>query len=229
MSIAENIDQIRQRIQIAAEIAGRHPSEIKLIAVSKTISSELIREAISHGVVIFGENRVQETRSKWSDIERELAAVSGELHMIGHLQRNKVKDAVRLFDLIHSLDSIALAEEINHRATELGKVQRVLIEVITSGEISKSGVEPAGLDALIASISRLNHLKLEGLMTIGPLEGGTIGARESFQQLHDLRDRVGGAEILPELSMGMSQDFEIAITEGSTMVRIGTAIFGTRN
>ncbi|MCX6639649.1 MAG: YggS family pyridoxal phosphate-dependent enzyme [bacterium] len=228
MGILSNLQSVQQRIAGAAAQAGRSPEQIKLVAVSKTIAAERIIEAIHCGATILGENRVQEAKEKWSSITLHLHECRGELHLIGHLQRNKVKDAVRLFDLIHSVDSIRLAEEIDTRAVAIGKVQRVLVEVNTSGEASKSGVEPSKTGELIETILRLQNIRLEGLMTVGPLFGGSSGARESFQLLRKLRDQFGGEKLLPELSMGMSGDFEIAIAEGANLVRIGSAIFGAR-
>jgi hypothetical protein len=147
---------------------------------------------------------------------------------VGHLQTNKAKEAVRLFDLIHSLDSERLAVELDRHAHEAGKVQRVLIEINTSGELTKFGIEPEEASGLIRTVQGLKHLRLEGLMTIGPLAGGLEAARRAFHRLGDLREAAGGPQHLPVLSMGMSQDFEIAIEEGATMIRVGTAIFGDR-
>lgn len=228
MGIAGNLDQMRERIAQAAVRSGRRPEEIFLVAVSKTVPAPAMLEAVRLGVKALGENRVQEARGKWPLIEAEMKARGCQFHMVGHLQTNKAKDAVRLFDLIHSLDSERLAEELARRARELGKVQRVLIEVNISGEASKYGVSPQETGKLIEAVGWLPNLRLEGLMTIGPLEGGREAARRSFQTLRRLRGDLGGREKLPQLSMGMTQDFETAIEEGATMIRVGTAIFGAR-
>jgi hypothetical protein len=151
-----------------------------------------------------------------------------QFHLVGHLQRNKAKIAVQIFDLIHSLDSERLAEELDRRAAEIGKKQRILIEVNTSGEETKFGVQPEKTKQLVEMVLGCPNLKLEGLMTVGPLYGGSVGARQSFQMLRRLRDQIG-ADLLPELSMGMTSDFEEAIEEGATLIRVGTAIFGPRN
>ena len=184
-------------------------------------------EAIRCDVRILGENRVQEARSKWSEIHEEMARNRCEFHLVGHLQRNKAKEAVNLFDSIHSLDSERLAMELDKRSGEIGKRQRVLIEVNTSGDESKYGIEPAETGTLLDAVIKCENLKIEGLMTIGPLYGGIRGARECFQMLRDLRDSLS-ADLLQELSMGMTGDFEAAIEEGATIIRVGTAIFGDR-
>jgi hypothetical protein len=215
-------------MEAAARGVGRDPAAIRLVAVSKTVDPALIVEAIRLGVNILGENRVQEARDKWPVIEADMRACGCEIHMVGHLQTNKSRDAVRLFDMIQSLDSERLARAVDQHAREAGKVQRVLVEVNTSGELTKFGVEPDEAQRLIKVVQTYKNLKLEGLMTIGPLTGGLEAARAAFKQLRVLRDRAGGEALLPELSMGMTQDFDIAIEEGATMVRVGTAIFGDR-
>jgi len=212
----------------AATIAERNASSIKLVAVSKTKPVSMIIDALHAGVTIFGENRIQEAKAKWPDIKDELKARGAEFHLVGHLQRNKAKDAVEMFDLIHSIDSDRIAIEVNNQAEKIDKFQRVLIEVNTSGEGSKYGCAPGETGDLVKLIRDLPYLRLEGLMTIGPLYGGPNGAQECFQMLTALRNELGGSPVLPELSMGMTGDFEIAIEEGATMVRIGTAIFGSR-
>lgn len=229
MDISTNIALLRQRISEAAFRAGRGPEQIKLVAVGKTVGTDRIVAAIDAGITLLGENRVQEARSKWPVIHEKLKTVKGEFHLVGHLQRNKAKEAVQLFDLIHSLDSERLALELDRRAREVGKTQRVLIEVNTSGEATKFGVKPEDAKPLIDLALKCRNLKLEGLMTVGPLYGSSIGARQCFEMLRDLQEELGGIRSLPELSMGMTQDFEEAIEEGATMIRIGTAIFGARN
>ncbi|MFH1862384.1 MAG: YggS family pyridoxal phosphate-dependent enzyme [bacterium] len=227
-TISANLIHLRQRIQAAAERAGRRSEEINLAAISKTVSTELMLAAIQQGVRILGENRVQEARWKWQEIGAELHRCGCEFHLVGHLQSNKAKEAVRLFDLIHSLDSVKLAEELNWRAGEIGKTQRVLIEVNSSGEANKFGAPPEEIAQLVDYTRSLPNVHVEGLMTIGPLSGGMEAARIAFRLLHRLREECGGAVVLPELSMGMSQDFEAAIEEGATLIRVGTTIFGAR-
>jgi pyridoxal phosphate enzyme (YggS family) len=229
MGVLENLLQVKKTVEDAAIDCGRDPASIAIVAVSKTQSYPLMLEGIEAGLYALGENRVQEAREKWPRVQDAMASSGCEFHLVGHLQRNKARFAVRLFDLIHSVDSDRLAEELNKRARDIGKTQRVLIEVNTSGEESKFGVSPDDADPLIKFVQACPNLKLEGLMTVGPLYGGSHGARESFQTLRQLRDDLGGAGLLPQLSMGMTQDYIEAIEEGATILRIGTAIFGTRN
>jgi PLP dependent protein len=226
-SLLERISSIYKKMSHAAMRAGRNPEDVSLIAVTKTVDVRKIREAIEAGLRTFGENRVQEAREK---IE-SLAGMSERIqwHMIGHLQRNKAKHAVRLFDLIHTLDSVDLALEIDRQAGIAGKVQEVLIEVKLSTEETKQGMPGHDLMALLDAVHKMKHLKIRGLMTMPPFFDEPQEARPYFRELGELRDtaRRKGFD-LPELSMGMSHDFEVAIEEGSTMVRIGTAIFGER-
>lgn len=229
MGLLENLNQLRKRITDTARQCNRNPASITIVAVSKTQGVPLIIEAIEAGVEALGENRIQEARDKWPQIQDALASSGAEFHLVGHLQRNKAKYAVRMFDLIHSLDSDRLAIEIDKRARDVGKIQRVLIEVNTSDEKTKFGVPPDETKDLIQVVLDCPNLKLEGLMTVGPLYGGSIGARTSFKILKRLRDELGGTNLLPRLSMGMTQDFEEAVEEGATILRIGTAIFGERN
>lgn len=202
---------------------------MKLVAVTKTVGAERIRHAIDAGLRIFGENRVQEAQKKiMSD---ELGAMRGKIewHLIGHLQKNKVKQAVQLFDLIHSVDSVELAREISKHSERIGKVQSVLIEVKLSPEETKHGVERRDLMPVLTEIATMKHLLLQGLMAIPPFSEDPEDTRRYFSELRELRDAARESGIpLPELSMGMSHDFEVAIEEGATMVRIGTAIFGER-
>ena len=211
----------------AARRAGRDPGEITLIAVSKTVDIAHIREAIEAGVTILGENYVQEAREKIEQIGHGI-----QWHMIGHLQSNKAKYAVSLFDYIHSLDGISLAREIDRRAAQKGKKVRALVEVNLSGEASKFGVGSGAVMELIHHVSSLEHISIEGLMTMPPYFNEPEKARPYFIRLRDLRDRIQKEGIegvrMDELSMGMSGDFEAAIEEGATIVRVGTAIFGER-
>lgn len=219
-----------KRISHAAMRAGRNPEEIKLIAVTKNVNIDTIKEAIDSGLRIFGENRVQEAIKKVSVIGCQASGSNIQWHLIGHLQKNKTKYAVQLFDLIHSVDSIELAEELNKQAEKIGKVQRILIQVKLSEEETKHGVLEKDLEPLLEKIKSLRHLKLEGLMTMPPYVEDVEKVRPYFRRLKEIRDRCQDLGFhLPELSMGMSNDFEVAIEEGATMVRIGTAIFGERD
>jgi len=231
MSVAENIAGVRERIDQAARRVGRNPEEITLMAVSKTFPPQPIREAYKAGLRVFGENRVQEFTGK-SDALRDLAGA--EWHLIGHLQSNKANKAAELFSAVDSIDSVKLAEKLNAAAERLGKTLSVLIEVNVGGEEAKSGIDPQSheLDAILESASQFHNLNVRGLMTIPPFTDDPEGARPYFRQLRELRDRIS-ARRLPRiemaiLSMGMSHDFEIAIAEGSTCVRVGTGIFGER-
>jgi PLP dependent protein len=214
--IKENIVRIRQRIYAACNRAGRDLSEIAIVAVTKNRGIQEIKEALENGLADIGENRVQEALLKYSQLS------VGCWHLIGHLQTNKAKDAVKIFGLIHSLDSLRLAEEIDKQAVKISKVQDVLLEVNVSGEATKFGVKPDEAAGLIGEISGLKNIRVKGLMTIAPVSDNPQASRPYFRQLRELRDKIGGLEIL---SMGMTDDFEAAIEEGATMVRIGRAIF----
>jgi pyridoxal phosphate enzyme (YggS family) len=231
--LIENASNILKKISHAAMRAGRSPDEVKLIAVTKTVGIETIKEAIDAGLRIFGENRVQEAQKKVMSDELGLMRERIEWHLIGHLQKNKAKYAVQLFDLIHTVDSVELAEELNKQAEKIGKIQRVLVQVKLSEEETKHGVSEDELILLLEEIKKLKNLKLEGLMTMPPYFEDPEKARPYFKRLREIRDNINSLRIthyaLRELSMGMSNDFEVAIEEGATMVRIGTAIFGERN
>lgn len=234
MSIAANLVEIRERIACAARRAHRAPEEIALMAVSKTKPAAAILEAIDAGQLLFGENRVQEFAAK-IELAREepgVRAAGARFHLIGHLQSNKAAPSVVLFDAIDSLDSLRLAERLNTAcSTRTGRLP-VLIEINIGGEAAKAGLEPGSdeLQALLAAQPRLPNLAIRGLMTVPPYSPEAEGARPYFRRLRELRDQLQAASgvALPELSMGMSHDFEVAIEEGSTCVRIGTAIFGER-
>ena len=217
--VATNLERVRERLARAAERAGRRPGDVLLIGVSKTVEVERIRAAVAAGVTALGENRVQEAKGKVAELGR-LAA----WHLIGHLQTNKVKDALPLFDLIHSVDRLELAREIERRAAARGQVVDVLLQVNVAAEASKGGVGPEAVGETLDSIGKLSHLRVRGLMTIPPEVERAEDSRAWFCQLRELAERHG----LRELSMGMSGDFEVAIEEGATMVRVGTAIFGPR-
>jgi pyridoxal phosphate enzyme (YggS family) len=216
--------RIHDAIASAAQKAGRDPAEIELLAVSKTQPAEAIQEALRAGLTHFGENKVQEARGKIEELGR------GVWHLIGHLQSNKARDAVRLFDSIDSVDRADLATEINHRADALGKTQDILLQVNIAGESTKFGCAPDAARALAETTNALPRLCLRGLMTIAPYSPEPEKSRPHFAGLRDLRDKIEADTSLrlPVLSMGMSGDFAAAIEEGSTCVRIGTALFGER-
>lgn len=227
--LAKNIEAVRKRLCDAAIRSGREPDGILLIAATKTVSIERVIEAAAAGLRIFGENRVQEALKKVTSAESRVISGSIEWHLIGHLQKNKAKYAVQLFDLIHSLDSVELAAELNRQAEKTGKIQDVLAEIKLSPEETKHGIPEEGLIELLESANDFKNLRLKGLMTIPPLFENPEDARPYFRKLRQLRDTaVAEGFNLPELSMGMSNDFEVAIEEGATMIRIGAAIFGQR-
>lgn len=225
--LAQNIASVQRRIEEAARRVNRSGDEITLVAVTKTIPAERINTAISLGIKHIGENRIQEARQKLSDV-----SPGAVRHFIGHLQRNKVKYAVKLFDVIQSVDSLVLAEDINARCANMGKRMPVLIEVNTSGEASKFGCQPREALTLLKAIDRLPALQIKGFMTIAILSDDPEKVRPCFKMLKDIYDEAQHLSLenadISVLSMGMSTDFEIAIEEGATMVRIGTAIFGPR-
>jgi pyridoxal phosphate enzyme (YggS family) len=232
MSISENIAAVQERVASAARRAGRDPANIVLMAVSKTQSPERIREAYRAGLRVFGENRVQEFAAK-VEVLRDLE--NAEWHMIGHLQTNKAAKTVELFRTVDSVDSLKLAEKLDAAARQLGRKIEVLIEVNVGGEAAKSGVAPDSreLEELLIAAPRLESLIFRGLMTVPPFTDDPQGARPYFRKLRELRDTIASRKLpavaMDQLSMGMSHDFEIAIEEGSTCVRIGTAIFGARS
>jgi len=230
--IAETIARIRERMAGSAQRSGRDPREITLMAVSKTVSARHIREAYAAGLRLFGENRLQELAGKRSELGD---APEAEWHMIGHLQTNKAARAAELFDAVDSLDSVRLAEKLNAAARALRKKLAVLIEINLAGETAKSGLAPGSreLEALLAGASGWQNLAIRGLMAIPPFAEDPEAARPYFRRLRQLRDQIAARRLpgvaLNVLSMGMSHDFEVAIEEGSTCVRIGTAIFGERS
>jgi len=227
--LCENIKNIFRKISHAAMRVERDPAEVKLIAVTKTVDTEIIREAVEWGLRVFGESRVQEAKEKISNLKLQIPNSRIEWHFIGHLQKNKANIAVQLFDLVHSLDSIGLAHELNKHAQNEGKTQRVLVQVKLSDEETKHGVSKEGLMELIEAVTKMKNLKLEGLMTMPAYFDEPEMARPYFRELKELRSKIKQSGYdLPELSMGMTHDYEIAIEEGATMVRIGTGIFGER-
>lgn len=227
--LLENIKNVYRKISSAAIRSGRSPFDVTLVAVTKTVPVSTVQEAIELGLRVFGESRVQEAREKIVRIRDQMPDYDVSWHLVGHLQKNKVKHAVELFDLIHSVDSAELAREIDARAGNLGKIQHILIQVKLSHEETKSGIHENQLIPLLEETRTLEHIRIEGLMTIPPFSADPEQAKPYFRRLRDLRDRAEQRGFrLPHLSMGMTHDFEVAILEGATMVRIGTAIFGER-
>ena len=225
MDLAANLETIRQRIRTACERAGRNPDSVTMLAVTKMQPPEVVQAAAKLGLILFGENKVQEAKAK-------MPLCPGNLrwHMIGHLQSNKCRDAVELFKMIQSVDSLSLAQEINKRAEQAARTMPVLLEVNVAGEASKFGYRPEQLLAELKELNALPRIEIHGLMTVPPWSVDAEKARPHFRRLRELKERaeaVLGAP-LPHLSMGMSGDFEIAIEEGATMVRIGTELFGPR-
>ncbi len=225
MPLAENLAAVQSRIAAACGRVGRDPAEVTLLAVSKNHPAEAVAEAVGLGLATFGENRVQEAKAKIP-----LSPSRARWHFIGHLQSNKARDAVALFDTIESVDSLALAEELQKQAEKQAKTLKVLLEVNVAGESSKFGWVPDRLLENLGAINALPRLELHGLMTVAPYATDAEKVRSVFRRLRELRDR--GAEHLgaplPVLSMGMSGDLEVAIEEGATIVRVGTALFGPR-
>jgi pyridoxal phosphate enzyme (YggS family) len=223
---AIRLAQVRERMADAARKSGRTAEQIELVAVSKTHAAEKVREAIEAGQLLFGESRVQEARAKIPLLPSRL-----RWHFIGHLQKNKIRHALPLFELFHGIDSLALAQEMERIAEEEGIRPRVLLEVNVAGEASKHGFSPETLRCDLEAALSLGRLTIEGLMTLPPLAPEAEASRRYFVALRELRDQLEAEfEVrLPQLSMGMSGDFPIAIEEGATLVRVGTAIFGERS
>lgn len=231
VSIAENISCVRERIAAAARRAGRNPLTITLMAVSKTFPPECVREAYASGIRVFGENRVQEFANKVESLRDLLDA---QWHLIGHLQSNKATKAVELFGAVDSVDSVRLAEKLHTAAAAVKKTLPVLIEINVGGEEAKSGVAPESreLEQILTGGPRWKNLAIRGLMTVPPYTDDPQGARPYFRSLREIQDRIAVRHLpgisMDVLSMGMSHDFEVAIEEGSTCVRVGTEIFGER-
>ena len=228
MDIKHKIETVKERIERAARRAGRNPAGIKLVAVSKTVDAERVRSAFAAGQTIFGENYIQEAREKLE----ALPDIFASWHFIGHLQSNKAKYAVRMFDLIHTVDSDKLAFALNEAAAKVGKVQDLLVQVNISMETTKSGVKAEDTAALIQKISACPYLSIKGLMTMPPFFDDPDAARPYFKALRLLAGQIRSLKIpgvsMDALSMGMTGDFEAAVEEGATLVRVGTAIFGER-
>ncbi len=227
-TIRDNIQHIRQRIRAAALESNRRPDEIRLVAVGKTQPVDAIKAAVAAGATIIGENYIQEARTVFDAV----VDTTVEWHFIGRLQSNKAKYAVRMFDLIHTVDSVKLADELDKQAAKAGKIQNILVQVNISGEQTKSGVAPRQTVDLVRHIGTLANIRIKGFMTMPPYYDEPEKARPYFAALKELRDNIAGRNLthgdLTELSMGMTGDFEAAIAEGATLVRIGTAIFGER-
>ena len=225
--IEQNIKNTWSRIEKAAQRSGREGEKIELVAVSKTVEPERINQAIRGGIEIIGENRIQEAEGKFKEITEPV-----KKHLVGHLQTNKAKKAVELFDFIQSVDSQRIAREISRRALDRGKIMDVLVEVNTSAEETKFGIEPEEAMRLIETIAGLEGIKIKGLMTIGLFSDNPEDTRPCFKRLKRFFEEVKAADIpgveMKYLSMGMTSDFEVAIEEGSNMVRVGTGIFGAR-
>ncbi len=224
-SVAENLERVREQIARAAAKSGRTTDDVELVAITKTHPADKVREAIEAGHTLFGESRIQEARAKIPELPSNL-----RWHFVGHLQKNKIRHALPLFEMIHSVDSLALAQDINRIAEEDGMHPRVLLEVNVAGEGSKFGFSPDKLSDQMEELLAIPRLSILGLMTIPPLAEEAEASRKYFVQLREMRDRLQ-TEFrvdLAQLSMGMTQDFPIAVEEGATLVRVGTAIFGER-
>ena len=225
-SILDNLERVREQMAQAAAKAGRDVKDVELVAIAKTHPAEKVREAVEAGQTLFGESRVQEARAKITELSSNI-----RWHFVGHLQKNKVRQALPLFEMIHSVDSLALAQDINRIAEEEGLYPRVLLEVNVAGEGSKFGFAPDDLREQMEVLLALPRLSIEGLMCIPPLAVESEDSRKFFVQVRELRDSLEKEfnMKLPQLSMGMTQDFPIGIQEGATLVRVGTAIFGERS
>lgn len=224
-TIKNNLEIINEKIKKAALKVNRNPKGIKLVAVTKIATIEQIKEAISAGVKIIGENKVQEAKEKY-----QILTANIEWHLVGHLQTNKVKYAIEIFDLIHSVDSIRLAKEIDRRSLQFGMITNVLVEVNVSGEETKYGIKPEEAEPFLKEISEFSRIRVRGLMTIAPIKEDKEEVRPYFRKLRKLSKEIKRKNIknvkMDYLSMGMTEDFEVAIEEGANMVRIGRGIFG---
>ncbi len=228
-ALIDRIKDVYVRISRAAMRAGRDPEGIRLVAVTKTVDTTVIYGAVEAGLREFGENRVQEAREKIPEIESMVPDSLITWHLVGHLQKNKAKTAVDLFDLIHSVDSVELAVALNEQAARIGKIQRILVQVKLSDEATKHGIARENLLGCLEKLVAMKNLKTEGLMTIPPFFDDPRMVRPYFSQLREIRDGIASRGLaLGELSMGMTNDFEVAVEEGATIVRVGTAIFGER-
>ena len=227
--IAQRVESVLSAIRSAAEKAGRRPDSIRLVAATKTVTADRIREGIGAGLSILGENRVQEAIPK----VEALAQAPVRWHFIGHLQRRKVRSVVGMFELIHSVDSLELAQEIDRRAGEASRPQAILLEVNIGGETTKGGFHQDGFVQLVSTMAALSNIQIKGLMAIPPPTAEPESARTYFIRLRELAEAIAAQRIpgvaMDELSMGMSNDYDIAVQEGATLVRVGSAIFGERH
>jgi pyridoxal phosphate enzyme (YggS family) len=227
MSIAQNLTEVKERIAAAARRARRDPAEVRLVAVSKTVPVARLQEAVAAGQHLFGENYLQEAQPKMAAL-----GAAARWHFVGHLQTKKAKGVVGLFELIHSVDRLKLAQALDQAAAKRGLVQDILLQVNLAGEASKSGAAPEDVADLLREIGQLPHLRVTGLMTMPPWFDDPERVRPYFRALRELRDRLlelgSTPSLLPELSMGMTGDVEVAVEEGATLVRVGTAVFGGR-
>jgi len=226
MTIIDNYNKIKDAINETALKCGRIPDEIKIISVSKTFDALIIQEAIDSGIRIFGENKIQEAKEKFPMLKGDF-----ELHMIGHLQSNKIRDALSLFEVIHSIDKVSTALKLNNEAEKTGKTQKILLQLKTTDEVTKNGADAAEIISITEKIIEMKNLKLEGLMSIGPNTSDKNLIQKSFIETAKTLDIINSRLNLnlKELSMGMSGDYTIAVKEGATIVRIGSAIFGNRD
>ena len=229
--IKSNIESVKKRIEDACARANRDPKDVILLAATKDVPADLIKEAIEAGITHIGENRVQEAAGKYELLKAKYPQVTW--HMIGHLQTNKIGQALKIFDIIQSVDSVRLADEIDQRYEVKGERCEVFVEVNVSGEVQKFGVSEDGLEPLVRHISRLNNIQLTGLMAVPPFFDEPQKARPYFKKLRDIKDKISGLNLrnveLKYLSMGMTDDFEVAVEEGSNIVRIGRGIFGVEH
>lgn len=223
---------VRKKVREAAERVGREPEDISIVAVTKNVDAEDISEAVRGGIVLLGENRVQEARAKLSELGKDIEGNKVSWHLVGHLQRNKVRQALEIFDLIHSLDSWKLAYEMEKVSEKLDVITECLLEINVTGKATRIGVEPENALALARDISTLSRVKLRGVMSIAPVVDDPFQARPYFRMTREICDKITDAGLFcpgkVHLSMGMTHDFEVAVEEGATMVRIGTGIFGPR-
>ncbi len=227
--LRENIAGVLKRISNAAERAGRSPDTIRLIAVTKTVDRHIINRAIAMGLRDFGENRVQEAQQKVMSDELRVKRDIVTWHFIGHLQKNKARSAVNLFDMIQTVDSFELAELINRHAEDTGKTQRAMLQVKLSNESAKTGILKENIKGIMVKLGSLRNIRIDGLMTMPPFFDDPEETRGYFKELRLVQKELEGDGFsLPELSMGMTNDFEVAIQEGATMIRVGTALFGER-
>jgi len=226
MNIINNYNKIKKHIQELNISLGRDINSVKIISVSKTFPIATVQEAIDSGIQVFGENKIQEAKLKHESLTGKFS-----FHLIGHLQSNKAKEAVKIFDLIHSIDKLSTAEKLNKEAAKINKIQEILIQVNATNEESKNGIHPSELNSIFESINDLSNIKVMGIMGIGPTNGTEKKIRKAFKMCKQLLDNLNKKYNinLKELSMGMSSDYEIAIEEGATFIRVGRAIFGKRD